>query len=768
MGFDNIRQFFPNRKILKEEFSKFQIPLWNPYIYSGTPFMGAFDTAVWYPLSFVASLLPAIDGWNLLVVIQPVLSLLFMYLFLRSLKFDVHISAFGAFAYALSGWMIVYWQEILVLEHSFIWVPLALYASNRLWEYQKDKLGFFLLIFSLACSVFAGFLQMSIYVYICVVLWNAYRYISFGHTNQRSKRILYIISGIVISLCVVAIQCIPSLEAFLLSPRGTDTAAFVFSNNLLPFQHLITLFAPDFWGNTATYSYFGGNGFYFEKMIFIGIIPLLFAVYGATQIRQHSIWFWILLAITCLSLGFALPTSWLPYYLRIPVLSNSYPTRIFGVWALSATVLACYGLQSFVQKPHWKRMICILVGLTVGLAIGWIAVASMWCVVHSYPRNIFVCQEKISVIRELFNTPAVRKNALLYTTTSLRNLLIPTCILFFGWITIGTFKFSKTIGLLFVYGLTIFSGIIFAGKYVYFAEQRFVYPELPVIGKLRELSSSYDRVWGYGYAFIEKNIPQYYRWFSTDGYGNLSSLRYAELLSTIVNNGKLGGAIRRSDTDIYEASEWDPFSTANPYRLRMMSMLGVKYVLESKKGELKDKIPTEKRFSEDVFTLIWQDPAWRIWEYKQTLPRAIFADSYIVKSNNQEILDALYDPKTDLSRTVILESEPKEKITLPQKSTTTSKATISNYSMNSITISSDSDVDGFVVVMDNYYPGWHANVDGKNTSIYRANYAFKAVYVPKGQHQVVLNYFPLSFLLGVVVTCIGVVLFLFCIVVVIK
>jgi hypothetical protein len=562
-----------------------------------------------------------------------------------------------------------------------------------------------------------------------------------------------------ISLCITAIQCIPSIEAFLMSPRGIDTGRAVFANSLLPFQYLITLLAPDYWGSPATYSYFGGNGFYFEKMIFIGIIPLVFAVYGATFVKEKSIRFWAILAVICLSLGFALPTSWLPYYLHIPVLSNSYPTRIFSVWALSAVVLACYGLKAYMQRPHWKRMICIFAGCTIVLAIGWIVVAGMWCIVNHQGNT---------AIWNMFDIPSLKKYAASYATTTLHNLLIPTSIVFFGWIMIVSFKFSKTIGLFLVYGLTIVSGVFFAGKYLYFSEKRFVYPDLPVIDTLTQLSSSYDRVWGYGHAFIEKNIPQYYRWFSTDGYGNLSSNRYAELLSTIVNKGQLGGEVRRSDTDIYEASEWDPFSTANSYRLRMMSILGVKYVLESKKGELKDKIPVEKRFSQDLFTLAWQDPVWRIWEYKLVLPRALFADSYIVKSKDQEIIDALYDPETDLSHTVILENEPKEKLGLSQKTTGTQKATISDYSMNSITVSTDSDVDGFVVVMDNYYPGWHADVDGKNTSIYRANYTFKAVFVPKGQHQVVLNYLPLSFVLGVVATCIGVVLFLFCIVIVIK
>ena len=263
IGFDDIRQFFPDRQMLAQSFAKGVIPLWNPYIYSGTPFMAAFDTAVWYPLSWIAAMMPAVEGWNFLVIIQPVLSLLFMYLFLKSMKFDRAIAAFGAFVWAFSGFMVVYWQEILVLEHSFLWLPLALYGSNRLRENDRDRVGFGLLVLALVCSVFGGFLQMSIYVYAVIILWNVFRY------NKKT----FIAIGI--SIFITCVQLIPSIEAYLSAPRGIADGAGTFSHYLLPIQYFITVVAPDFWGSPATYNYFGGAGFYFEKMLFIGIIPLI-------------------------------------------------------------------------------------------------------------------------------------------------------------------------------------------------------------------------------------------------------------------------------------------------------------------------------------------------------------------------------------------------------------------------------------------------------------------------------------------------------------
>jgi uncharacterized membrane protein YfhO len=54
---------------------------------------------------------------------------------------------------------------------------------------------------------------------------------------------------------------------------------------------------------------------------------------------------------------------------------------------------------------------------------------------------------------------------------------------------------------------------------------------------------------------------------------------------------------------------------------------------------------------------------------------------------------------------------------------------------------------------DVFYPGWKAYIDGQPAEIYRANYLFRAVQVEAGGHLVEFRYEPLSFKLGVGLTC---------------
>ena len=60
--------------------------------------------------------------------------------------------------------------------------------------------------------------------------------------------------------------------------------------------------------------------------------------------------------------------------------------------------------------------------------------------------------------------------------------------------------------------------------------------------------------------------------------------------------------------------------------------------------------------------------------------------------------------------------------------------------------------EGWLVLLDNYFPGWQALIDGTPAKIYRANFTFRAVRVSEGRHQVEFFYRPMSFALGAFVT----------------
>lgn len=63
----------------------------------------------------------------------------------------------------------------------------------------------------------------------------------------------------------------------------------------------------------------------------------------------------------------------------------------------------------------------------------------------------------------------------------------------------------------------------------------------------------------------------------------------------------------------------------------------------------------------------------------------------------------------------------------------------------------DSDGPGWLVLLDGWFPGWEATVDGKPVRLRRADYAFRAVEVPAGKSVVRFDYRPSSVGLGLLI-----------------
>ena len=85
------------------------------------------------------------------------------------------------------------------------------------------------------------------------------------------------------------------------------------------------------------------------------------------------------------------------------------------------------------------------------------------------------------------------------------------------------------------------------------------------------------------------------------------------------------------------------------------------------------------------------------------------------------------------------------------------RADLLSYSSDKIVIKTQSNDKSFLFLSDNYYPGWQAYVDDRQTKIYRADYTFRSVIVPKGIHEVIFKYQPLSFYIGTALTLAGII-----------
>lgn len=729
LGYDNVKLFYPLRKFTIDQMRSGRIPLWNPFVFSGNVHLATYQSSVLYPLNIFYFILPTMDAWTVLILLQPILSGWFTYLFLRSLTLSRNASFFGALGFAFSGWMIAMWEEVLVLVHSFLWLPLALYASNLLWEKKFQRRGILLLILALTMSVLAGFLQMSIYVFSAILLWNVYRWFTYKDNIHRNKIAFHVGVCIVLSTFLSAIQWVPALEAYVLSARGTTDAANLFQMFLSPLSHLITFIVSDFWGNPGSYNYFSKIRYIQERTIYIGIFVLIFALFAFFKRTKGDHLFWKIFTVVTLSLGFALPTSWIWYTFRVPILSVAQPARIFALSTFGMCVLAGYGIDKWQKYHGWKEVKRILVFVFLVIFLLFFFTLSMRFI-SGQPQLLSLCH-------------CDPKQVIAYATISFRNLILPGISTIFVFISFVFFRKRPIIFYSFVYLVTIFGGFYYANKILYFSERQFEFPSVAPIVKLKELSGL-NRVWTYGEAHVMRNILSYYGIYSPEGYDALFLERYGELINTIKSGGTATSQINRTDVDFSEVGPFEPM-TKNQYRLRVMSLLGVKYIL-ALKSAAGSTTTEQEQFPSSLFSLVWSNENWRIWEYRQALPRAFFVSNYIIEEDPQKIADYLFNPLFQIQNTLILESQPKEFESVINSAS--GEVVIARYEPQTVDVSVSAKQNGFLFLSDTYYPGWKALVDGRKTNIYRADYAFRAVPVSAGNHTVRFVYDPISFKIG--------------------
>ena len=145
----------------------------------------------------------------------------------------------------------------------------------------------------------------------------------------------------------------------------------------------------------------------------------------------------------------------------------------------------------------------------------------------------------------------------------------------------------------------------------------------------------------------------------------------------------------------------------------------------------------------------------KVYENLETLPRAYLAGGVTVVESDEAALAALATPDFDPARTTVLVQSDLEKLGLSGTLAGLSgggDVTLLRYAPEDVELRVQSERPGLLVLADTWYPGWTATVDGVPTPIARANYLFRGVPVPAGEHVVAMRFQPASLRNGLLVT----------------
>lgn len=710
--FDVARELYPWKHLVIEELKKGSWPLWNPYNFSGAPLLANYQSAVFYPLSLLYFILPFVTAWAVLIILQPLLGSLFMYLFAT----EIGISTWGALIAAITfnfGSFANVWMEFNTVWHTILWLPLMLFLVERSVREKRTTLfRMAVFVFALFSAITAGHPQDFLYTFIFLWIYSAFRLFSDKtlKANQRLPIALSFGGAAVFAFALASPQLLPTIELFGLSSRVPHDPVFVVEKILVQPWQLIMLFIQDAFGNPATKSYFPSDT-YVGKTLSIGVIGMLLAciaVFTRKRTWHHA--FFLASAVSVLLLTVRNPITALLYNYPIPIFSTGSPTRILFLLILSLAILAGFGLDEW-RKNSQKLLHS---AITVGSLLLFVAliglVARKFPIIHLAPDHA-----KTMLRAAIFST--------FFFATSVAVLIFLRK------------KNTAPIALFILVCAELLYGFL---KFNPFVPPSFVFPDNHLFTFLEE-RHDVGRSWGYGTARLDSNLTTYYRLFSPDGTDPLNLAWYNAFIQSS-QDGNVARAFTRqtrSDANISPGYGETDLPT-NVSRLRVLDTLGVKYIVDRIENPRDNQT-----FPGDRYTQIYDTDGWKVFFNKKAAERYFLTNKVLSYNTTEEFEKHFFSPSFDPTSTVLIKNAPKEMLEL--RFAKEKEIKLISYEPTRVVFSTTTSGPQLLFLSDTDAPGWKTFVDHKETPLYRANYAFRAIRVPQGTHTATFEYKPMSF-----------------------
>jgi len=707
---DLITMIYPFRSFAAESVHHGVLPLWNPHVLLGTPFLANSISSLFYPLNAFYYALPVDLAWRLVFIVRPILAGLLMALFLRSLG----ATAMGALAagiiFPFSGFM-VSWQGWTHVDAA-LWLPLIFLGINRLRQ-SGSMLFVPVTAAAFAMPFLAGHPEVAFHIVLTGTIFAVYRLFwpqpgCTDSPNQRRKFTgLFALSG-VLAIGLASIQILPTLEWL---GQIEHSLSNHWGELALPWKDMVAFLSRDM---TSTPN--SAHLHVPEAVAYTGIFTLLAAAFAFLQRSKRDVIFFCVLLAGALQVIYGTGPVFLVTR-TAPLLSGLSNWRVIVVADFCLAVLAGLGLSALERNVE---------GRPRGLP---------WMIL------LFACLLCGAGIAALHRREAAGACAWYLNSTSSWILLAVSAAVFsiFFLRRMSAKVFSVAAVLCIAIDLLTFSY-----DHIPFSPKNRIFPSSPVYDYLKQHAQSSCRVAATDLV-APGNIEMMYQLYAPGGY-DFASSRTVELLSTIAT------------TNLFVMLQGERIANA---RHRVLDLTGVKYLVTSTDNG------SSKPFADhpEHFQPVYQEGTVILFENRRVLPRAFLVPASgveVVQSPRAalaRLTDSTFDPETSVivSRPPVWPAENPAPGTGPLESSITS----AQWGINAVKMQVGVPRRAIFVLTDSYYPGWTVLVDGQKQPLLETDYDFRGVALQPGVHTVEFRYRPLSFGIGFLITLVSLAAVLF-------
>jgi hypothetical protein len=701
-GLDVINSCFNYKTFTKEALLSGNLPLWNPYYFGGHPFIGNSVASPFYPPDIIFLFLPVARAINLSYFMHFFLAGAFMYFWLKQFESSA-TSLCGAIIFMFCG----YFLARLPAGHFFvmrttIYLPLmfALYES---FLKSGDRIWIILGGLVVGIQILCGHPQVIYYSLLFLGLYALCRCLadfSQGRLRVLAKYILPYTIMVCLGMATAAVTLLPTIELFSASVRSGVTGWERFVTDSVVPLHFIRFFFPDTpLSGVVRLSHSA------ESACYIGILPLFLISLGLkSRKKRTTIFASLILLCILLALGRYTPLSKAIYHIIPGIRLFRIHSRALIVCTFFAATLAGMGMGTLVEMFGKKK---------AGLAKK--TTPLIWSLVVS---TIFL------LIISNFNI-------VFMLMAGERDFLTPSIILPLLFISLTTFAiwliYLQKIPRKWLSPLII---LIISADLILTGARHLEINRIPDYS--RESSPHLKNL-------TNAPLGQFRVYF----YHAMFPANHGMSLHMENLNGYNPVFLERSERFMEEMSGIKPFRSADDYMIR------------SKCFEQDNMFPFRILNIRYASAYDRDSNTFSMVENPNPFPRALWIQNAEVFSDPEDILKILGDDGFDPYQTVLLEKGTQA----PRSSNLgggSAPAKIEDYSINNIKLSLDAPTDGWVLFSEQFYPGWKAWCDGNPVEVYRADFILRAVPVPAGRHIVTMEYSPLSFKIGSIISLLAV------------
>ncbi len=721
------------------EYSK--VPVWNPYIYCGLPFIDAISGNIFYPFSVLKFIGDPYRMLGVTFILHIYFSGIFMYVTAREFGLGKIASAVSGISYMFSAYLISW---IAPGHDGKIYVttlfPLMFYFINR--GFRKNPIfNFTMLAIVIGCTILAPHPQLSYYALITAFFFVCFKFVklfkSTGGFGQPIRPAALFMAAVIVGIGISAVQIYPAtIYTTEYSPRSDSLHGIKWAGHYsLHQEELFSLVVPEFTGTTSKFDsrlvYWGRNS-YKDNSEYLGIIPLILAAFAFFFSSKSGSKFWgiIVIITTIYALGnttflFRAYLWLMPFASMLRGPSMSMMICLFAVSLMAGMFTDDLATGSGLFPPRKQRliknsMIIILVALA---ALGILYILAGQETLRLYARIFYPDL--------LADNPASAQKlnkAIHYLPEIKKGFIIAFAFIgALGMVLRYSMKPGASRSLLFVIPLLIMAdGIYFNDRFVNIIDQKKEFGPTSMTEYLQK-NAGLDRTFGFA---LNERVFQLYQYGIFTPYGfHGNELKW---FYNLLNREGIARAIM------------------NP---RFANLVGGKYIIYPAGGVLPpDTLGPIPFDTAGVF----DTPHGRCMVFinNNAYPRTFFVSSYEVIPDIKKVRDSVLRGTDDLRQKVYLEENPPlDTLASPDNDP---DPVISYYSPDSIAINVQNKQDRMLILTDNYYPDWHAFVDGAKTKIYRADGTFRAIVVPEGTREVVFHDIPANYYTGRRITFIGI------------